>query len=235
MIDTKFRSHEKEIMDDLEMDDPILLSTLDNISKINQKLGGNKVTIDGVLELIHSNKSSHKSAIKILDVGCGNGAILRSIALACKSENIEVKLIGIDANQTTINYAIEQSKGFSNISYLKQDVFSNAIQEIDFDIATATLFLHHFNDKEIEKILQNLCSNATYGLVINDLHRSKLAYFLFKSISLFIKNKMVKNDGAISILRAFKRKDLSTFSQELKLTSTIRWKWAFRYQWIITK
>jgi 2-polyprenyl-3-methyl-5-hydroxy-6-metoxy-1,4-benzoquinol methylase len=235
MIDTSIRSSEKEIMDDLEMNDPILLSTLDQIAKINKRLGGNKVTTNGILELIKSRTNELDKPIRILDVGCGNGAVLRSIADKCQKEQILVELIGLDANQTTINYAIEQSKNYQNITFIQQDIFSNQIQDLEFDIATATLFLHHFTNKEIEKIIQNLMASSFLGIVINDLHRSQFAYVLFKFISLFISNKMVKNDGAISILRAFKRKDLVTFSQQLKLTSTIRWKWAFRFQWIIQK
>jgi hypothetical protein len=44
---------------------------------------------------------------------------------------------------------------------------------------------------------------------------------------------MIIDDGLTSILRGFKRKDLENFSKELKVMPQIKWKWAFRYQWII--
>jgi glycerol-3-phosphate acyltransferase PlsY len=47
---------------------------------------------------------------------------------------------------------------------------------------------------------------------------------------------MVKNDGAISVLKGFKKKDLININNKLPgTTNSIRWKWAFRYQWIIKK
>ena len=38
------------------------------------------------------------------------------------------------------------------------------------------------------------------------------------------------------ILRGFKKEELHYFSKQLNFKKrTIRWKWAFRYQWIISK
>ena len=80
-----------------------------------------------------------------------------------------------------------------------------------------------------------LLQKAKKGIVINDLHRHKLAYYLFKTIGLFIRNKMVREDGLTSILRAFKREDLQKMSENINAKASIKWKWAFRYQWILTQ
>lgn len=75
------------------------------------------------------------------------------------------------------------------------------------------------------------------GIVINDLHRSKLAYRLFELICfVFNLNNMGRKDGLVSILRGFKKRELEAFSEKINLKNdTINWKWAFRYQWIIAK
>ena len=46
---------------------------------------------------------------------------------------------------------------------------------------------------------------------------------------------MTREDGLTSILKAFKRKDLERFSNKIKYKSTLTWRWAFRYLWIIKK
>ena len=58
---------------------------------------------------------------------------------------------------------------------------------------------------------------------------------MFKLLSVFIKNKMIIHDGLISVLRSFKREDLIRMSNKLNRKPQISWKWAFRFQWIITK
>ena len=83
--------------------------------------------------------------------------------------------------------------------------------------------------------LKMTIEKATIGVVVNDLHRNKLAYYLFKFIGYFTKNKVVIEDGLISILRAFKRKDLVKISNQINGKFSIQWKWAFRYLWILKK
>jgi hypothetical protein len=47
-------------------------------------------------------------------------------------------------------------------------------------------------------------------------------------------NKMSREDGLLSILRGFKKPELVQFSQKMGFkNAVVRWKWAFRYQWII--
>jgi hypothetical protein len=47
---------------------------------------------------------------------------------------------------------------------------------------------------------------------------------------------MSRQDGLISILRGFKKEELLRFSEKLNFKKyKIQWKWAFRYQWIISK
>ena len=100
-----------------------------------------------------------------------------------------------------------------------------------------TLTLHHFKDDEIIYLLNVFFANATIGIVINDLHRSAVAYRLFQALCLvFQLNDMSREDGLISILRGFKKEELIHFSEKLSLKNyKIHWKWAFRYQWIISK
>lgn len=68
-INTKYRSEEPEIMDDFAMEGEVLREALDKIAKINQLLGGNQLTLQGVQELIV--KIPKGTVITIVDVGCG--------------------------------------------------------------------------------------------------------------------------------------------------------------------
>jgi 2-polyprenyl-3-methyl-5-hydroxy-6-metoxy-1,4-benzoquinol methylase len=232
---TKYRTDKPEIMDDFAMEGEILRDALDKIAKINQLLGGNKLTLLGVKALI--NTIPNTAELTIVDVGCGNGDMLRNLADYGVKNNLNFNLIGIDANNFTINHAIQLSKEYANISYRCEDIFDKSFSELKYDIVLCTLTLHHFKDTDILKIMTVFNSNAALGIVINDLQRSSLAYRLFQSLCfVFQLNDMSREDGLISILRGFKKKDLIDFSKKLKFNNyTIQWKWAFRYQWIISK
>jgi 2-polyprenyl-3-methyl-5-hydroxy-6-metoxy-1,4-benzoquinol methylase len=231
-VNTKTRSNEPELMDDFALEGEILRDALDKIASINKLLGGNKVTLEGVKELI-SGLAKGKE-ISILDVGCGNGDMLRTLADYANEHQLNFKLIGVDANAFTIKHAKQLSKN-SNISYLCLDIFNDDFANYSYDIILCTLTLHHFKNDEILALIKNFNKQAKLGIVINDLHRSKMAYYLFNAICfVFRLNDMSKKDGLVSILRGFKKSDLQKYSKQLGLKNfSISWKWAFRYQWII--
>lgn len=231
MIDTKYRSDQREIMDDFTLRGESLRENLDILSRINWWLGGNHVTLNGIEKILKQTYS--KGKVRIVDLGCGNGDILRRIAKIGKKMGYEFDLFGVDANADAIAYAEELSVGYKNIDYRQLDIFSKEFEDLNYDIVLSTLFLHHLKDEEIIRKLKLLCKNANLGIVINDLHRNKLAYFLFNIISFFINNKIIRNDGLISILKGFKKKELEHFSEVIGMPCEISWKWAFRYQWLI--
>jgi 2-polyprenyl-3-methyl-5-hydroxy-6-metoxy-1,4-benzoquinol methylase len=226
----KYRTEEEEIMDDFSLEGDELREALDKIASINQFLGGNQLTLQGVKKLLNS-----KDEITIVDVGCGNGDMLRVLADFGIKNNLKFNLIGIDANAFTIDYATKISKEYPNISYKCIDIFSDSFSQLNYDIVLCTLTLHHFKNNQIDYLIQLFSQQAKIGIVINDLHRNRIAYGAFQLICFVFKlNRMSKEDGLISILRGFKKQELISFSERNKLKEyTIQWKWAFRYQWIV--
>ena len=234
-INTKYRTDTPEIMDDFTLDGEVLREALDKIAKINQLLGGNSLTLNGVKELILTVPKSR--VITIVDIGCGNGDMLRVLSNFGNENNYSFNLIGIDANAFTINHAKKLSKSYSNITFKCEDIFEFDFSQSKCDIILCTLTLHHFKNTEIENLLTTFYANSKLGIVINDLHRSWLAYRLFQIICFLFKlNSMSREDGLTSILRGFKKEELEAFSKKLGFKKySIQWKWAFRYQWIIRK
>ncbi|MFT3796286.1 methyltransferase domain-containing protein [Flavobacterium sp.] len=235
MIDTRFRTNQPEIMDDLSMEGEALRDTLDEIAGINRLLGGNRITRKGVERLLRKIPKSEE--ITIVDLGCGNGDMLRMLSDYAARNGWVFKLIGIDANQDAICYARELSALYPNIIYLSENIFGENFEKLEYDIALCTLTLHHFDDEQVIRLMQQLKQRASIGVVVNDLHRNVLAYRLFQLVGFVFRLKaMPKSDGLVSILRGFKREELVGFSKKLNTKNySIHWKWAFRYQWIISK
>ena len=234
-ISTKYRTDEPEIMDDFSLEGEVLREALDKIAKINQLLGGNKLTLQGVKSLI--SRINTKKEVTIVDIGCGNGDMLRTLADYAAKNDLNFKLIGVDANPFTIQHAETLSKDYSNISYQCEDIFDEKFKILKYDIVLCTLTLHHFKDKEIIDLISIFNKNASIGIIVNDLQRSAVSYRLFQAVCfVFGLNEMSKKDGLVSILRGFKKEELIDFSNKLGLKKyRIQWKWAFRYEWIIEK
>lgn len=230
-VNTKYRSDKVELMDDFSNNGVLLRDTLDKLAVINKWLGGNRVTINGLKKLI--NGYPKEKVIKIIDIGCGGGNVMRDVANYFYKNGYSFKIIGIDANKDAVAYADELSKTYPEISFLHCDIFSDEFKSIEYDVVISSLFLHHFKDDQLIEFLPEILKKASLGIVVNDLHRHPMAYYLFRMLGLLISNNMVKEDGLISILRGFKHRDLENISKKIGVKYQIKWKWAFRYQWVI--
>ena len=230
-ISTKNRTDKEELMDDFSIGGDLLRDTLDKLENINRWLGGNLMTVKALKKVLKNHPKEQE--LTIADIGCGHGDILRDVAKFGRKNGYKMKLIGMDANPTAIAYADELSTEFPELSFKTEDIFSEAFKNRKFDVVLATLFLHHFKEAQLVSFLGNTLKQTKIGIVVNDLHRHKLAYYLFMLLSIFIKNNMIIEDGLTSVLRGFKRNELVHISNKLKVKPQISWKWAFRFQWIL--
>ncbi len=235
MVDTRERSKKREILDDFHLRGSELKENFDDLDRVNRLLGGNHITLKGIEKIL--NSACFAQPVSIMDVGCGNGSMLREVAKMGKIKGIKLNLLGVDANQHVIDIAKEQSRDYPDIVYEVKDVTSHDFQSKKVDIVLCTLTLHHFNDQEIKNLMIIFSKVSQMGIVINDLHRSIIAYYLFEIFSrIFLKSDIARKDGLTSVLRSFKKKDLQRFGRNLPVRKQfISWEWAFRYQWILLK
>lgn len=219
-------------MDDFHDGIDSLRIVFEDINRVNRVLGGTSITVKAVSKLMEEN---YQESYTIIDMGCGDGNMLRQVALYCRQNQIEAKLIGVDLNEQALILAKEASIGFQEIDFLHQDILELDATKIKCDILLSTLTMHHFNNEKLPAFLRKLVSLGKLGVVINDLHRSLWAYYFFKCFSLiFIKTKVAKIDGLISISSGFIKPELLAYAENLpSVTHEIKWKWAFRYVWIM--
>ncbi len=234
MVDFTQRSSEVEIMDTFSGTTDELKTILQDINRVNKLLGGYNITLDAVFELL---EKKGKESYTILDMGCAEGTMLRKLAIKARKRNVTLKLIGVDFNEQGLQLAKQYSADYPEISYLNTDILSADFSRWDVDVVMTTLTLHHFSDEGVIKFVNRFVVIAKLGVVINDLERSPVAYYLFKAFSFFfIKTKIAKKDGLLSIRRAFKKEELQHFATQVTNAShIIKWKWAFRYVWILKK
>jgi 2-polyprenyl-3-methyl-5-hydroxy-6-metoxy-1,4-benzoquinol methylase len=145
--------------------------------------------------------------LHILDVGCGNGDILRRVDRWAKTRGLDVKLTGIDINPDTVAIAAEATPPASHIQWVSSDVFAYT-PDTPIDIVVSALVTHHLSDNDVIRFLQWMERNATLGWFINDLSRAAIPYhFLRIFTKLAGLHPFVQNDAPVSVARAFVSED----------------------------
>lgn len=140
----------------------------------------------------------------VLDVGAGSGELLRITSHWARSQHYEARLVGLELNASAARAIKDESEPVDNISSVRGNVFLLPFGDDSFDYVICSLFAHHFRDSDLIKILREFNRVAKRRLFIIDLHRHPVAYFLYKIVSiLFLRNRLTREDGALSIHRGF--------------------------------
>ncbi|HKK76652.1 MAG TPA: methyltransferase domain-containing protein [Saprospiraceae bacterium] len=227
----KSRATEKEIIDDFTLEGSEITDTFESIEKVNIWLGGNQVLVDSLRRCLQIESPT---PIRLHDLGCGSGDGLISLAKFARKKELPAQFTGVDANAHVIAMARRQSRHFPEIEYRVQNIFAEAYQLKEVDIATFNLCLHHFTEAEIEQLLQKCKDAGVRAIIVNDLHRHWLAYYAFYLVCwIFRSPKIAKDDGLLSIRKGFKRQEFHKMAQKISPQYYLRWRWAFRWQLLI--
>ena len=163
------------------------------------------------------------STVTVLDVACGHGDLLRAIATWAKRRGLKVRLSGIDVNPRSTAVAREATPGWMDIDYRPADVFCYAHAGRP-DFIVSSQFTHHLTDEEVVEFLTWLDENCGCGWHIVDLHRHALPYYGFPALARMMRwHRIIREDGAISIARSFRRSDWQKYLDRAGLRADISW------------
>ena len=221
------RSYESELLDAPDIAAELLFQNLKELDFINKTLGGHAVSLAGIKKLItNKNKLYH-----IVDIGCGGGDAMKSIADWAKQNNYQVKLTGVDFNGDAIDYVNKNCKNYLEINGVKSDYREFLKSNDTIDIIHCSLFCHHIKDEKLIELFMFLKQYAKTGFVINDLHRHWFAYYSIKFLTRLLNGSaLVRNDAPLSVLRGFKNEELQILLDQAHVKNTrVSWRWAFRY------
>lgn len=169
--------------------------------------------------LLRDVKKENPQSFSVLDVGAGSGEMLRAIAEFSRRQNRKTKLCGLELNARSAKAVLENSKNFSEISAVRADAFYLPFADDAFDYAICTLFAHHFTDEKVVGIFREMARVSRRKIFVVDLHRHRAAYLLYKIFcAAFRISDFVREDGSLSILRAFTKDELETLAKEANLT-----------------
>jgi ubiquinone/menaquinone biosynthesis C-methylase UbiE len=154
----------------------------------------------------------------ILDVGAGSGELLRVTAHWAKESKRRGKFVGVELNARSARAIIEESAQYPEISAAQADGFRLPFVDNTFDYAICSLITHHFSDSAVVVFLREMNRIARRAIFVIDLHRNPLAYYFYITVGrLLFHNRLIREDGALSILRSFKPKELEGLAHQAQL------------------
>lgn len=162
----------------------------------------------------------------VLDVGAGSGELLRVAATWARETGRTLRAVGLELNERSASAILEESRAFPEITSVRGDALRLPFADAEFDYVICSLFTHHFVEEQVVQILREMSRVARRRIIVIDLHRHPMAYLLYTTLGkIILKNRLLRHDGALSILRSFKKDELF----ELAKRAGLRHVWVSRH------
>lgn len=194
-------------MDDPRADVRDLELSLRFIRWVNEKLGGTEAALKPLRAWAPA--WPRRTPITILDVGTGSADIPVAIKRWAMAAGHDVRVTGLEKHPKTLQIARRHVGGIEGVTLLQGDALELAdrFAPASFDYVHAGMFLHHLQDKDVERVLSMMDRVAKRGIIWNDLLRSPFALRAVKVLTLF-KSAIVKHDAVASVRAGFTRAEV---------------------------
>jgi ubiquinone/menaquinone biosynthesis C-methylase UbiE len=214
VVDFSARSTETELMDDLSRPDSEFVEAYNELTAINKHLGGIRA-IERFLP---------PDAVTVLDVasgGCDVGEALMQ-RRNCRVTSLDMNLRGLKrAGQTTP---------------VAGDALQLPFSDSTFDAVICSLSFHHLTNAECVSVLREMWRVARRIVIVNDLHRNRLAHASIRILSaLFSRSTMFRNDAAASVRRAFRPAELGEVAEKAGVPARVYRSFPYRLVLVATK
>lgn len=164
--------------------------------------------------LLREIEDQSLKSFSVLDVGAGSGELLRVTVTWARQTGRRVSAVGLELNERSAESINEESKRFDEITSVRGDALALPFSDSQFDYVICSLFTHHFVDEQVVQILREMSRVARRRIFVIDLHRHPIAYLLYTTLGkLVLHNRLLRHDGALSILRSFKAHELLELAQ----------------------
>jgi 2-polyprenyl-3-methyl-5-hydroxy-6-metoxy-1,4-benzoquinol methylase len=191
------RSRQDEQMDAADLDPAVYEQVLHDLARVNRWT----FTAHPVLAFMKRAIGDAKS-FRLIDVGFGDGDILRAIARWARRRGIAADLVGVDLNEKSVRAAQIATPPDLAIDYRAGDYLD---QKGPFDFVISSQVTHHMTDDQLLGFLRYMEAEARMGWLVCDLHRHGFAHWGYPILARLMRvHRIVREDGQLSIARSFR-------------------------------
>jgi SAM-dependent methyltransferase len=192
------RELREEILDLPQLDPAALRANLEDLSRLHRLLGR-----AGMAEWKARIAAwPRQRPFRMLDVGAGSGAFLRTILDLCRRRGVRSFLVGVDRSRPVLQFARSALVSSPGIHLVQADAGALPFAPRSFDFVVCSLLLHHLPGERWESFLRQIGALATEQALVSDLRRGRLEYWLTRAFTRLLTHApMTRHDGPLSVLR----------------------------------
>lgn len=205
-----------ETLDHLPADDPAAQRSRRDLLRLHRAMGTRSILARGWQGVVSKQRAT--TALRILDIGAGDGRLLLGVARALAPTWPKVQLTLLDRLDIVGPATLA---GYAELGWTAQvevaDVLDWAAQSADaapnasaprWDLITTTLFLHHFDAPQLELLLAGVASSA-HRFFACEPQRAWLALAGSHLVGAIGANAVTREDAVLSVRAGFRARELT--------------------------
>ena len=201
------RLFREEAMDQPDLDPELLAEDLRNLEVLNRYFGGRDAVRLRLRPLLAGLSAGEP--LTVLDAGSGAGDLCRAVVEECRRAGHPLRLYSLDPHPQIQAFARQRiGPACPEVRFLRGDARRLPLRDGSVDLALCTLALHHFTDDDARTVLAEMARVTRRWAVVSDLRRGVLAYAAVWLVTRFTRNPMTRQDGPVSVQRAFSSEEL---------------------------
>jgi ubiquinone/menaquinone biosynthesis C-methylase UbiE len=197
-----------ELLDEDQGDPRDIQTSFDDLWRINRWLGG----VSGSMRLFNRffrRTGSHP--VRILDVGAGDGRMTDYLGRWLRQRYPGAQMVALDRRLSHLQNGRPADRDLRGIV---ADVRALPFSPESFEIVTCNLFLHHFSGAAAIELLRAMLRSAREAVLINDLDRKWLPYWIVGHAPWIARSPITRSDGPASVRQAYTRRELRALAAE---------------------
>jgi ubiquinone/menaquinone biosynthesis C-methylase UbiE len=204
---------------------------------VNRRFGGTDLSLRAIRSLVAAGTGDPDvGELRVLDAGTGAADIPLAIAEAPGPWR-SVAVTAIDRRAEILDSARRVSPALArrdDVGLAIADGRALPFADGAFDVAHASLVLHHLGEDDAVRFLRELARVAGRGIVINDLQRGFAEWLgAWLVLHAMTRNRFTLHDGPLSVRRAYTRAEVGGLLRQAGLR-TVAWHLGFAgHRWAV--
>jgi len=200
------REVKSELLDELSADDPRAMRSRQDLRRVNALMGHARIVNRAL-----GGAFTERHPKSIVDLGAGDGTLLLQLARMIAPRWKPMRVVLVDRQRLLTSQIVAEFEVLSwHVECVKTDVFEWLVRPDpqSFDITIASLFLHHFLENDLRKLLA-LAADQTEVFVACEPQRANFSLFGASLLGLIGCNDVTRHDGKASVRAGFVGRELS--------------------------
>lgn len=219
------RIQTQELLDSDHWSGAEVACALGAIGRVNRFYGGHRMH-KRLFQRVCSKFDVKK--LEVLEVASGYADVLQAASLMLKKQGVSLEISLLDRCAKHLPQSHNWHKDLRQPKLMTGDALDLEMPDNSVDIVSCCLFLHHLSLDEARVFLREALRVSRVAVLINDVERKRVNYFLSHLYRFMDPSRLSRHDGPASVRQAYTYQEMRDLLHEVSSSCELQRGYLYR-------